>query len=229
MPQRHELVILFEIRERQARCPPDKLHRNVPGAFQRLGHRHELGAGWHAVEAARLHADRVNFASAKHAHQIVAGLFQRKRIADEIAVVPRHLDRVGQAEKAGRVQHRYVQRMARYPLAAIDEPPERSELAVHGRAERLLGGVNRAHLIGDGADAADARHDIGQLGVAPAAQKGFEKARRLENPEPRRSHAPVREFEVQRAFALHPGKIIDLDRLRCHGLRFLCGRLPRRS
>ena len=56
--------------------------------------------------------DGMDFAPAEHAHQLVAGLLQRKRVADEIAVIARHLDRVRAAQKIRRVQHRDVQRMA---------------------------------------------------------------------------------------------------------------------
>ena len=78
-------------------------------------------------------------------------------------MVRRHLDGVRIAEKIRRVQHVDVQRVALDPLAAVDQAAQGAQLAIHLDAERVLHGVDRAHLVGDGADAADARGDVRQL------------------------------------------------------------------
>src|SRR5208337_3562076 len=199
MPQRHEFVILLELGEWQPRRPADKVYGYVPGAFQRLGHRCELGARGDAVEAASLDANGMDFASAQDAHEAVAGLFQRETVAHDVTVFARHLDRVGKAEEIRRVQHRHMKGMARDPLAAIDQPPEHANFSAGAGAEGALDRVNRAHLVGDGTNAANPRDDVGHLGVAPTTQKGLEEARRLENFELRRGHPAAGDFEVQRA------------------------------
>ena len=124
-----------------------------------------------------------------------------------------HVDRAVVAEEVGRVQHVDVQRVALDPFAAIEQPAQRAERPVDVMPQRVLHRVDGAHLIGDRADAADARGDVRRLGVGAAAQERLEEPRRLEDLQlARRSTAPSRDRERQRALALDPGEIVDLDR-----------------
>jgi len=175
------------------------------------------------VESARPHIDRVDLAPAQHAQHLVAGLLQRQALAHHVAMRRSHLDAVGKAEEIGRMQHDDMESVALDPFTAIDEPPQRAELAFNLDAEGRLDGMHRTHLVGDGADAANARHDIGRLFIAAPAQQGLEKARWLEDAQGRRRHLPVGNGEVERALAFDPGQIVNLYSLSRHGLRFPCG------
>jgi len=68
-------------------------------------------------------------------------------------------------------------------------------------------------LIGDWADAADTRHDVGQFGIAAAPEERFEETRRLKDSKRRRCDPAVADFKVEGALALDAGEIIDPDRL----------------
>ena len=105
--------------------------------------------------------------------------FSCERLRDELGMVARELDRALVAEEVGRVEHEDVQRVALDPLAAVEEPPQRAQLAADLDAADLLHRVHGAHLVRDRADAADARGDVGRLGEGAAAQERLEEARRL--------------------------------------------------
>jgi hypothetical protein len=121
------------------------------------------------------------------------------------------------------VQHVNVQNMALDPFTAVDEPPEIADRAGHGDAECVLHRVHRAHLVGDRADAADARGDVGGFGEGAAAQESLEEARRLEDVEFCAHDLPIAHYDPEPAFALDAGEIIHLDGLMCHGAHFLRG------
>ncbi|HKM61147.1 MAG TPA: hypothetical protein VJY39_01525, partial [Acidisphaera sp.] len=185
-------------------------------ALEVFGDLGQLAQRGHAVEAPGADADRMDFAPAEDAHQLVAGLLQRQAGAHALAVILRHADAVRIAEEVRRVQHQHVQRMALDPFAAVDQPPQRAQLAADGHAERILDRVRGAHLVGDRADAADAGDDVRQLGVGPAAQERLEEARRLVDPQLRRGDAAVADRQVERAFALDTGEDVDRDGLSRH-------------
>ena len=127
------------------------------------------------------------------------------------------------------MQHHHMQAVALDPFAAIDEAPQGAKLTLDLDAEGVLDRVHGAHLVGDRADAADARNDIGHLLVAPSPQERLEEARRLEDPELRRGHLAIGNLEVERTFALDPRDVLDLDGFSRHGPRPLYGmaRRPR--
>ena len=74
-----------------------------------------------------------------------------------------------------------MQRMALDPFAAVDQAPQGAQRAVDANTASVLHRVTRAHLIGNRADAADARGDVWRLREFSAPQKCLEEARRLEN------------------------------------------------
>jgi hypothetical protein len=127
------------------------------------------------VEAADAHVDRVDGAAADRGEDLIAGL-QRQAPLDHGAVVLGHVDGAGVAEEVRRVQQVDVQGVAGDPLAAVQQAAQVRKRAVDrdpaGVFDRLAG----AHLVGDGADAADACGQIGWLGVAAAAQQRLEEA-----------------------------------------------------
>ena len=77
------------------------------------------------------------------------------------------------------------------PFAAIDQAAQARGSAVDVHAERVFDREARAQVVGDRADAADARRDVRRVGEVPSAQERLEKSRRLEDAE-RESGRPVR-------------------------------------
>ena len=180
MAQGDELVVALDPREGKPRHPAHQFDGRLAGAAQLRGQRRQLGTARHPVEAADADVDRVDLAPAEQADDRIAGLLQRQGAAHPLAVLGSHADRVRIAEKIGGVQHVHVQRVALDPFAAIEQTPQKADRGVDGDAQRTLDGVDGAHLVGDGANAADAGGDVGSLGKVATAQKGFEHAWRLE-------------------------------------------------
>ena len=99
-----------------------------------------------------------------------------------------------------------VQGVALDPLAAVEQPPQRRQLAVDPTPQASSIARHGAHLVGDRADAADARGDVGRLGEAAAAQERLEEARRLEDVQLDVVDLAVADPDVQRALALDAGE-----------------------
>ena len=72
-------------------------------------------------------------------------------------MVARERDAALVAEEVGRMQHQHVQRVALDPLAAVEQPAQLAQRPVDDDAAGILDGVDGARLVGDRADAADAR------------------------------------------------------------------------
>ncbi len=80
------------------------------------------------------------------------------------------------------MQHVDVQHMALDPFATVEQTAQFAQLALDLEAEDLLHRVDRTHLVGDRADAADARGDVRRFAVAAPAQESLEETRRFEDP-----------------------------------------------
>src|SRR5215469_7741384 len=110
------------------------------------------------------------------------------------------------AEEVRRVQEVDVQRVAFDPFTAVEEPSERRYLRGYAGLAGVLDRLARAHLVGDRANAADPRGDVGRLGVLPAAQQRLEEPGRLVDVEPRSGHLPVADDDLEAALALDSGQ-----------------------
>src|SRR6516162_7272730 len=104
------------------------------------------------------------------------------------------------------------------PLAAVEQPAQGSQGPVDLRAQGIFHGMDRAHLIGYRADAADASRDIGSLAEVAAAQEGLEEAGRLEDLQLHVDHRAALQLHVKAALALDAGKVINLEAFGLHGL-----------
>ena len=80
--------------------------------------------------------------------------------------------------------------------------------AVDRHAAGVLHRPHRAHLVGDRADAADPRGDVGRLGEGAAAQQRLEEARRLVDAQLDLRHLAPVEPHVHRALALDAGEVV---------------------
>ena len=111
-----------------------------------------------------------------------------------------------------------MERVALDPLAAVQEAPERPCLRIDPDPEEILEPVGRAHLVGDGADPADPGNDVDDLVGGPSHDDLLEVAWRLEDPEARLDHLAVLDPEMEGAFALHPGELVNLVDALVHDL-----------
>src|SRR5215472_13578331 len=144
--------------------------------------------------------------AAKQFHDRRSGAAQGKAAFDHVPMVCRHLDGARVPEEVRRVQHVDVQRMAAYPLPAVQQPAQARDLAVHPRPACVLDGLAGACLVGDRADAAHPRGDVRRFGVGAAAQERLEKARWLVDVEPYLVHLAAADPDMHGAFALDPGE-----------------------
>ena len=138
--------------------------------------------------------------------------FSAQPALDDLRSVARELDRPVVAEEVGRVEHVDVERVAFDPLAAVQKPPQHADRLGDLDAADLLHRVDRAHLVRDGADAADARRDVRRLEEGAPAEHRLEEPRRLEDPELDVLDVAVREADGHRALALDSGEVVRSDR-----------------
>ena len=211
MTQRDERVVALVVGEVEPCRPADELAPGVPRPLELGDERAQLRGRRRAVEAADAEVHRVHLAAADHAHQLVAELLQAQRDLDQVAAVARQLDRAVVAEEVGRVQHRDVQHVTLDPLAAVDEPPQRLQLRRQLDPAHLLHRRRRARHVGDRADAADPRGDVGRLRELPAPEERLEEARRLEDLELHLLELPVADPDEHRALALDASEVVGAD------------------
>ena len=231
--KRDELVVGGEIRKRETAGDRQELGGDRANGAELLSEDLQVGLRRGLVEAADPDVDGVDLAAADERHDLVPHLLQGEALGDELRVVLGHVDRALVPEEVGGVEHRDVQHVALDPLAAVEEAAQLAEGASHRHATGRFHRVDRAHLVGDGADAADAGRDVGRLGEFPAPQEGLEEARRLVDVEARLDDLVALDLDVEATFPLDPGQRADGDRprgpLRLRSRR-RCGRgLPGRS
>ena len=155
----------------------------------------------------------MDLASTDHRDDRVARLLQLQALLGELWVLAGHLDETGVAEEVGRVEQVDVQTVALDPFAAVDQPAQLADrAAVDRHAARVLHRSQRAHLVGDRADPADPRRDVGRLALTAASQERLEESRRLVDPQLDVAHLVTVEPDVHRTLALDPGEVVGADR-----------------
>ena len=208
------LVVVLEVGELEPGRPGHGVQRQVKRGAQLLGQRRHLGPGRRPVETAHPDVDRMDRPAADQFHDRVPGLLQLQPSLHQrrASAIPREVERAGIAEEVGRVQQVDVQRVAFDPLSAVEQPAKIGDrvgdLDPAGRLDRQA----RAHLVRHRADPADARGDVGRLGVPPAAQQRLEEPGRLVDLQPHVLDGAVAHPHVHRALALDPGQRADRKR-----------------
>ena len=86
-----------------------------------------------------------------------------------------HLDGAVEPQEVGRGEQVDVEHVALDPFGAVQEAAQLVRALRDLDLEQPLQAVNRAHLIGDRADAADSGHDVGYLREVAARQERFEE------------------------------------------------------
>src|SRR5215469_15353765 len=149
---------------------------------QNFPQRKQFGFERRAIEAPDAGVDGVDRAPADCLENGIAGLLQPQPALDDGAVVSGQRDHIRIAEKVRRVQQINVQGVAGDPLAAVEQPTQRSDRLVYVNSADGLDRLPGAGLVGDRAYAADPSGDVGDLGVLPAAQERLEESWRLVDP-----------------------------------------------
>ena len=195
----------------EARNPAHRLERGVARRQEPFAQRPELAPGGHAVEAADPHVHRMDRAPADQLEDLVADLLELQPALDDGRVIGREVDRALVAEEIGRVEQVHVQRVALDPLAAVQETTQFVQRSVDRDAARRFDRVACAHLVGDRADSADARRDVGRLREPAAAQERLEEPRRLVDAQLYVVHLAVVDLDVHRALALDARDRVDFE------------------
>ncbi len=105
-----------------------------------------------------------------------------------------------------------VQRVALDPLTAVQQPAQRRHRVADFDAASVLHRQARRHLVGDGADPADPRRDVGGFAEVPAHEHRLEEARWLEDIQRDVADASVAHDDAQRALALDASDALSADR-----------------
>ena len=152
----------------------------------------ELADAGDVAPAADPDADRVDGPAAEDRDEPVAGLLHLQGLLHQRPVIGRHGDAALVAQEVRRVEEVDVEGVAFDPLAAVEEAAERPRLRVDADPEQVLEPVDRAHLVGDRTDAADAGDDVDDLVGRSPHDELLEVARRLEDARgvPRRPRRP---------------------------------------
>ena len=231
VPERDELVVGREVGKREAGHELEDPDGNVAPRLQLLHERREFLFRRRFMEAADPRVDRVDLAPADDGDDLVPELLQTEAVGDDRRVVLRHVDRALVPEEVGRVEHRDVEDVALDPFAAVEKPPEVPDGACDGDAAGVLHRVDGAHLVGDGADAADPRGDVGRLGEVPPPEERLEEPGRLVDPELHLDDLVTLDADEHASLALDARERVDADGARlltsAHGSRFPGGTLRR--
>src|SRR5690348_13765655 len=106
--------------------------------------------------------------------------------------------------------------MALDPLAAIEKAAQQPDRLGRLDAAQALHRVDRARLVRDRADAADACGDVRRLDEGTPAEERLEEARRLEDPQLDALDALAVELDGHRALALDARQVVGDDRPPSH-------------
>ena len=226
MPHGDERVVVAIVREIEGGEGRVSSSASSTRPLQRFGEGADGRPGGRLVEAADLEIDGMDGAAAHGLDDLVAELFQRQSLGDDLGMGAGDLEGVLHAEKIGGMQHGRVQDVALDPLAAVNQPAQVPERTRDPEAERVLHRLAGAQHVGDGADAADPGGNVGRLGEHPPPEQGLEKARRFIDLEPDIGDLSVADADIQRALPLHAGQGADLDGARSgfsHAARFPSG------
>lgn len=209
LPQRERIRLDGVIGEVEPGHPGRGGQRVVERPPERYGERGQFGAGGGAVEAADAYVDRVDGSAADHLHDRVAGLLEGQAALYDVPPLRGHLDAAAVAEKVGGVQQVDMQGVALDPFPAVQQPAQVGDRAFDGDAAGVLEGQARAHLVGDGANAADPGGDVRRLGVGSAAQERLEETGRLVDVQAGLFDTVAASPQVQGAFTFDPGQFLD--------------------
>ncbi len=209
MVHRHELVVPFEVGEREPGDPAHQGHRGIQGLLERRNQRIQLRLRRQAKEPANAHVDGMNFPTTYHGDNLVSCLLQLQPGCDLLRKVLRHVDAARVPQEIGSMEHQNVEPVALDPFPAVNEPSQKMDVVRHLYAGTVFDRVDGTGLIGDRADATDPGSDVGRLGEAAAPQERLEEPGWLEDLELEVHHPVAVELEVHGTLTLNAGQIIN--------------------
>ena len=199
---------------RRSRATP-LASRSAPAIWPpfQVGHEPaERGRVGRAVEAAHRDVHRMHRPAAEQLQESAADLLQPQAALHEARQPGRNLEAALQAEVVGRVQEEDVDGMALDPFRGEQQPPQEPQLGRDADAERGLQGAAGRELIGHRADAADPRHDVGNLADRAADEQPLEEPWRLEDRESGDLDGAIgSDADMQAPGAFDPGQGPDVD------------------
>ena len=218
MAEHEQIGLALDVGEVELRGPADSVERDLPYRLELVAQAADLRLRGRLVEAADADVDRMDRATADDFEDLVAELLHPQALLDDLAVVGRHLDRARVAEEVRGVQHVDMQRVALDPLSAVEQPAQVANRPLVDRdPARVLHRTDRAGLVGDRADAANPRGDVGRLGEGTPAQQGLEEARRLIDPQLDVDDLGAVDLHIHRTLALDAREVVGADRARALG------------
>lgn len=174
MTQCHTGIVGSKLRIFEPCNPTHSFHRRVARPEQLISQPFQLAAEWYPREATDFDRHRMHGSTTEQRHDRIARFLQSQSSGDQRCMVLGHGDPALVAEKVRRLQHEDVQCMAFDPFAAVDHPPQVTQCSVDMQTENLLDRMDRTHLIGHGADAADPSDNVRHFVVMPPLQEGLE-------------------------------------------------------
>ena len=208
-----EVVRPLELGKVEAGHPAGRVDGRLQAPFEIGNQARQLLAPRQSIETADGDVDRMDGPAAEHFQQLIAVLLQPQAAFDLVGMIAWPSPaRSRSPRKSGACSKMDVQGVAFDPFAAVEQPPQPANLGRRLARPGPLPGVDRAHLIGHRADAADAGRDVGhffQRAAAQAAPRTVAAARR--SSARTSSIWPSLQVDVQPSFALDAGQGLDAD------------------
>ena len=201
--QRYAGEVLLVVRQGKPGSPIYQGQRFRHGRAQLVHQCGNLTRVGRAMESAHADAHRMHRAAAEQLDQLVAQRLEAQPPAHGIGVHAGQSDHAVRSQEIRGGEQMDVQRMTLDPFAAVHGSAQILHPGAHLNAEGALQGLHRAHLVGDRTDAADARNNVGDLGVAAALQQLLEQARGFVDAQLELADGARKNRHVERTFAFH--------------------------
>ena len=116
-----------------------------------------------------------------------------------------------------------MQDMALDPFTTVEEPSQRTKLAINCNAKGMLHGMDGTHLVGHGANPTDASCDIWRFTTCATSKQCLKETRWLEDLQFHIFDLSVLDLHIKCPFAFHAGQVIRLDCSSFHTTHSLYG------
>jgi len=121
------------------------------------------------------------------------------------------------------VEHEYMQDMALYPFTTVEQPSQRTKLAINCDPKGMLHSVHGTHLIGHRANPTDASCDIWRFTKGATAKQCLKETRWLEDLQFHIFNLCVLDLHIERALSFNASQVIRLDCSSFHTTHSLFG------
>ncbi len=218
MDQRHHAVRPLVGWKVETRYPARDVDGRLQSPLEVGNQRGQFVGPRRSMKAPHRDVDRMNRPATKHFQQAIPMFFQPQAAIDLVGKVAGKRQTALVPQEIGRVQQVHVQNVALDPFPAIQQATQPANLGRRGDAERRFQSMDRAHLVGDRADAANSGGDVGYFFQGPTAQQRLEQPRRFENRQLHVFDPIAAKANVQSPFALDTSQGLDANRARAAGI-----------